>query len=148
MFFYTLFGSLPLLFAVLSLGDTQGQIRTLAIFNVLQPFDLIGSLIVSAAFLLKLPIYLGHIWLPKAHVEAPVLGSILLAGVMLKLGSVGLVYISELNKGGIIVPVVGGLAVVGGRAIAVIVLRARDIKVIIAISSVVHIRLVCLGAFS
>lgn len=148
IFFYTLFGSLPLLLIVVSLGEAEGQVRTLALSRITIPLRIVDSLIIRAAFMIKLPIYIRHIWLPKAHVEAPVVGSILLAGLILKLGGVGLFYINGLVKGGGLMLIIRRVTVAGGAVIAAMVIRTRDIKVIIAISSVVHIRLVCLGAYS
>jgi len=100
-------------------------------------------LVIRAAFLVKFPIYFFHLWLPKAHVEAPVSGSILLAGVLLKLGGYGLylmmVFFSPglLLNGGVI-----SLSLVGRGLLGLIILRITDMKVAIAYSSVVHIRMV------
>jgi NADH-ubiquinone oxidoreductase chain 4 len=99
------------------------------------------------AFLVKIPIFLVHLWLPKAHVEAPVSGSMILAGVLLKLGGYGLIRVFPfllligLNYNFIFV----SISLIGGFLISLVCLRQMDIKALIAYSSVAHIGIVLRG---
>jgi len=103
---------------------------------------------IMLAFLVKFPIYYFHMWLPKAHVEAPVSGSILLAGVLLKLGGYGLIRISLFFRSTPIFKFVLSISLIGSALLRFICLTQRDLKVLIAYSSVVHIGLVIIGFLS
>ena len=102
----------------------------------------------TLCFMVKTPIYLLHIWLPKAHVEAPIGGSILLAGVMLKLGTYGLILFLPEIKLNYILSFYLSMAIIGSIVSSLICLRQRDIKSLIAYSSVVHMGFVTIGLMS
>lgn len=94
------------------------------------------------SFMVKYPLFLTHLWLPKAHVEAPVAGSIILAAILLKLGGYGLLRALPLVSGRS--NFLWGLSIfslMGGAVIRVLCLRQTDMKILIAYSSVAHIRL-------
>jgi NADH-ubiquinone oxidoreductase chain 4 len=99
------------------------------------------------AFLVKIPIFLVHLWLPKAHVEAPVSGSIILAGVLLKLGGYGILRVMPLIQrvNNIFSWYWVRIRLVGGVLVRFICLRQTDLKSLIAYSSVAHMRIVLSG---
>uniref|UniRef100_UPI0030FEA9A5 NADH dehydrogenase subunit 4 n=1 Tax=Prionotus nudigula TaxID=1421438 RepID=UPI0030FEA9A5 len=150
--FYTLAGSLPLLIALLILQNTTGTLSLitlqysspLALTNYADKLWWAGCLL---AFLVKMPLYGVHLWLPKAHVEAPVAGSMILAAVLLKLGGYGMMRIvlvlepltKELSYP-FIVFALWGIIMTGS-----ICLRQTDLKSLIAYSSVSHMGLVVGG---
>nr|WNH23697.1 NADH dehydrogenase subunit 4 [Pomacanthus semicirculatus] len=150
--FYTLAASLPLLIALLLLQNNTGtlSILTLQYSNPLQLTtyaDKIWWMSCLLAFLVKMPLYGVHLWLPKAHVEAPVAGSMVLAAVLLKLGGYGmmrmLVILEPLTKElsyPFIILALWGVIMTGS-----ICLRQTDLKSLIAYSSVSHMGLVVGG---
>ncbi|YP_002364584.1 NADH dehydrogenase subunit 4 (mitochondrion) [Epinephelus lanceolatus] len=150
--FYTLAGSLPLLVALLLLQNYTG---TLSLFTL--PFssplhlssyaDKLWWTACLLAFLVKMPLYGVHLWLPKAHVEAPIAGSMVLAAVLLKLGGYGMmrmiVMLDPLTKN-LSYPFLI-FALWGVIMTSSICLRQTDLKSLIAYSSVSHMGLVVGG---
>jgi len=129
--FYSFLFSSPVLIIIL-IFDHSFLIKIWLNYNMIVNFFFIGS------FIVKFPIFGFHYWLPVAHVEASTIGSILLAGILLKIGSVGLYYsICYLNFF-----VKFHWLVLGVILTILIILNLRDLKIIIAYSSIAHISLV------
>jgi len=148
---YTITASLPLLIIILKIYHSSKHINiTIADQIFISESSSLIWLIIILAFLVKLPLFSVHLWLPKAHVEAPVAGSIILAAILLKLGGYGLARIiiifNHLNKT-LINPIIA-VAIVGGVITSIICLRQSDIKSLIAYSSVGHIGLIVAGILS
>nr|UMR55003.1 NADH dehydrogenase subunit 4 [Parasa consocia] len=146
LLFYTLFASLPLLLGIFYLFNEMNCMMMYFLkFYDLNFFLLYISMIL--AFLIKMPMYFMHLWLPKAHVEAPVSGSMILAGIMLKLGGYGLMRVMiifqgvsfKLNYIWIVISLLGGFF------ISLKCLCQVDMKSLIAYSSVAHMSLVIGG---
>lgn len=151
LIFYTLSASMPFLAILLwalsyNYCDNLNCFRSISHIN----YSSLSALVVfclSMAFAVKLPMFGVHIWLPKAHVEAPVFGSIILASILLKLGSYGLWLFTPLfhflGNANILV----SIRMIGAAVIRATCLRLRDIKIIIAYSSVSHMGLVLIALF-
>nr|YP_010313378.1 NADH dehydrogenase subunit 4 [Mamestra brassicae]ULR87012.1 NADH dehydrogenase subunit 4 [Mamestra brassicae] len=146
LLFYTLFVSLPLLMGIFYVFNETYcmMIYFLKFFN-LNLYMLYFSMIL--AFLVKMPMYFVHLWLPKAHVEAPVSGSMILAGIMLKLGGYGLlrllIFLQEINLKLNYISII--ISLIGGFYISLKCFCQVDIKSLIAYSSVAHMSIVISG---
>nr|YP_001481140.1 NADH dehydrogenase subunit 4 [Phallusia mammillata]CAL23082.2 NADH dehydrogenase subunit 4 [Phallusia mammillata] len=151
-FFYSVITPAPLLLFFLKITAAGfGSLPCLIYGGEASSLGAVGMAVLLLGFLTKLPLYGLHIWLPKAHVDAPVGGSMVLAGVMLKMGGFGLVRLHQLNvlhlKQFVGVPegLIIFLGMAGFFATSLVCLRLVDYKVIVAFSSVGHMSIAALG---
>jgi len=152
-FFYTLCGSLLMLIGIIYIYNLLGTLNFEYLisynFSKTEQFFLWFAFFLS--FASKIPMFPFHIWLPEAHVEAPTVGSVLLAGILLKLGVYGFIRFSLMLyplASLYFSPLIYMLSIIGVVYASLTALRQTDLKRIIAYSSVAHMNLVTLGIFS
>ncbi len=161
-FLYTMFGSLLMLVAIIWLGyyastlpDGKFTMNLLELLEVAPhiPMQIQGWMFLAftLSFAIKVPLFPFHTWLPDAHVEAPTAGSVILAGVLLKMGTYGLIRFSiPLFPAAALdyLPYVAALGVIGIIYGALVAMVQPDIKKLVAYSSVSHLGFVVLGIFA
>jgi proton-translocating NADH-quinone oxidoreductase chain M len=152
-FLYTLLGSLFMLLGIVLLYFQTGSMNIHVLLNT--PLTEIREIIIwfsfFVSFAVKVPIIPLHIWLPEAHVEAPTAGSVLLAGILLKMGTYGMIrFLLPIMPNGTeyFVPIVYTISVISILYSSFSTIRQIDIKKVIAYSSVAHMNFVMLGIMS
>nr|QRV62518.1 NADH dehydrogenase subunit 4 [Hydroporus puberulus] len=146
LLFYTLFASLPMMIGIFYYYNLYMTLNFFFFFS-LYNFNIFMYISMVFAFLVKMPMFMLHLWLPKAHVEAPVSGSMILAGILLKLGGYGLLRVMSLFMMTVKFwsSLFVSISLVGGFLVSIICLRQTDLKILIAYSSVAHMGMVLGG---
>ena len=156
---YTMAGSLLMLVAIIYLATRHAQVDQVFTFDLLHIYNLHLPLdqqlwlfaAFALSFAIKVPLFPFHTWLPDAHVEAPTAGSVILAGVLLKLGTYGFIRFAIPlfpDAALIAAPYIITLAVIGIIYGAIVAMVQTDIKKLVAYSSVSHLGFVMLGLFA
>jgi NADH-quinone oxidoreductase subunit M len=152
-FLYTLLGSVLMLLAIIALWYQAGTTNIPELYEFDIPFAMQVWLFLAffASFAVKVPMWPVHTWLPDAHVEAPTAGSVILAGVLLKMGAYGFLRFSLPmlpDASQYFAPAIYVLSIVAVVYTSLVALAQEDMKKLIAYSSVAHMGIVTLGIFT
>ncbi|WP_369059636.1 NADH-quinone oxidoreductase subunit M [Caulobacter sp. 73W] len=152
-FLYTLLGSVLMLAAILAMIGISGtsSIPELMTYQFAPWLQTWLWLAFFASFAVKMPMWPVHTWLPDAHVEAPTAGSVILAGILLKMGGYGFMRFSLPmfpNASELFTPLVFAMSAIAVVYTSLVAFRQTDIKKLIAYSSVAHMGFVTMGIFS
>ena len=152
-FLYTLAGSVLMLLALLAMWSVAGSTDITVLMKTQFPVAMQTWLFLAffASFAVKVPMWPVHTWLPDAHVEAPTAGSVILAGVLLKMGAYGFLRFSVPmlpNASASFAPFIFTLSVVAVIYTSLVALAQTDMKKLIAYSSVAHMGVVTMGIFT
>lgn len=152
-FLYTLFGSVFMLLAILKLYTEAQTLSFIELqdFHISPHLQTLLFLGFMVSFAIKIPMWPVHTWLPDAHVEAPAGGSVLLAGVLLKMGGYGMIRFCLTlfpDASTLFAPYISVLSVIAIVWASLIALAQTDIKKLIAYSSIAHMGIVTLGIFA
>jgi NADH-quinone oxidoreductase subunit M len=152
-FLYTLTGSLLMLLAIMAMYGVAGTTDITVLLKTAFPASMQKWLFLAffASLAVKLPMWPVHTWLPDAHVEAPTAGSVILAGILLKMGGYGFIRFSLPmfpDASAYFAPLVFALSVIAIVYTSLVALVQEDMKKLIAYSSVAHMGFVTIGLFS
>nr|ATD86023.1 NADH dehydrogenase subunit 4 [Petalocephala ochracea] len=145
LLFYTMTASLPLLLSIIFLYKKTNTDLFMMKYELMT--STLMSISISMAFLVKMPMFMLHFWLPKAHVQAPIFGSMILAGILLKIGGLGMMRFSTIMETSFMTMSTTwySLSISGAIIISMICMMQSDMKSMIAYSSISHMSMCLLG---
>nr|WRY72443.1 NADH dehydrogenase subunit 4 [Typhlocyba bilaminata] len=149
LFFYTLFASLPFLLIVLNFLVSSKSLFFDTKFYLFSTSFLVHMFLIFS-FMVKFPVFMVHFWLPSAHVQAPLSGSMILAGLMLKIGGYGFIRCMNIYETSFLnfSYIWYSISIVGCVLVSLICLIQGDLKCLIAYSSICHMGMCLLGILS